>query len=64
MELWKQLVTYLQLQFATMALLPVFDQHGYSITLFNGIEAVFDDLPSNLDTESSDYLFAVYNKVC
>ena len=47
-----------------MALLPVFYQHGYSITLFNGIEAVFDDLPSNLDTESSDYLFAVYNKVC
>ena len=33
-----------------MALLPVFYQHGYSITLFNGIEAVFDDLPSILDT--------------
>ena len=29
-----------------------------------GIEAVFDDLPPILATQSSDYLFAVYNKVC
>ena len=32
--------------------------------IVGGIEAVFDDLPPILDTESSDYLFAVYNKVC
>ena len=32
--------------------------------IVEGIEAVFNNLPSILDTESSDYLFAVYNKIC
>ena len=32
--------------------------------IVGGIGAVFDDLPTILNTESSDYLFAVYNKVC
>ena len=34
------------------------------IYIVGGIESVFDDLPPVLDTESSDYLFAVYNNVC
>ena len=32
--------------------------------IVEGIEAVFNNLPPILDTESSDYLFAVYNKIC
>ena len=32
--------------------------------IVEGIEAVFNNLPPILDTESSDYLFAVNNKIC
>ena len=32
--------------------------------IVEGIEAVLNNIPPILDTESSDYLFAVYNKIC
>ena len=32
--------------------------------IVRGIEAVFNNLPPILDTESSDYLFALFNNVC
>ena len=35
-----------------------------STWIFSYIVGGIDDLPPILDTESSDYLFAVYNKVC
>ena len=54
-----QSITYLQLQFETMALLPFFLSTRRFSYIVDEIEAVFDDLPPILDTESSDYLFAV-----
>ena len=36
----------------------------YCCYIVGGIEVVFNDLPPILDTESSDYLFVVYNEVC